>query len=214
MLTLLLVVAFVIPITVLAVRRGRVPENASVSESPRSASGDSKPDSLFAWVPSAASANTVQPGISQEKGYPVAPDFERVTLDGTPLRLSSQRGQVVVLNFWATWCAPCRLEIPGFIELQHEMGSKGLRFIGVSLDEDGFAVVRSFAEEMEITYPLVIGDEALASKYGGIPGLPTTFVLDRHGHIRQRFVGMVSEETLRPVLADLLREEAPEEGQH
>lgn len=141
------------------------------------------------------------------EAHPPAPDFELTTLDGASFHLASQRGKVVVINFWATWCAPCRVEIPGFLALQRELEATGLRFIGVSLDDEGFEVVRPFATEMGISYPLVIGDEELAASYGGIEALPTTFVLDRRGRIRQRFIGMVDDEVLRPVLDDLLRED-------
>lgn len=141
---------------------------------------------------------------AQDEGYTEAPDFERASMDGSMLRLSSFRGRVVVLNFWATWCTPCRVEIPEFIEMQQQM--HGVQFVGVSLDEEGFDVVRPYAEEMGITYPLVIGDDSLAADFGGVMGLPTTYVIDREGRIRQRFVGMVNEATLRPILAGLLTE--------
>ncbi|MEX0820780.1 MAG: TlpA disulfide reductase family protein [Rhodothermales bacterium] len=133
-----------------------------------------------------------------------APDFERVTMEGDTLRLSELDASAIVLNFWATWCAPCRVEIPGFIAIQEEMDAERVRFVGVSFDEDGFEAVRPYAEEMGINYPLVIGDDALASDFGGVPGLPTTFLLDGGLHIRQRFVGVVDEETLRSVLEDML----------
>lgn len=98
-------------------------------------------------------------------------------MDGSILRLSSYRGRVVVLNFWATWCTSCCVAIPEFIKMQKEM--EGVQFIGVSLDEEGFDVVRPYAESMDITYPLVIGDDSLAADYGGVMGLPTSYVIDR-----------------------------------
>ncbi len=142
---------------------------------------------------------------SQGEKYAQAPDFERETMNGSTLHLSSFRGSVIVLNFWATWCAPCRVEIPAFITMQREMD--GVQFIGISLDEEGFEAVRPYAEEMGITYPLVIGDDSLAATFGGVVGLPTSYVLDRKGRIRQRFVGVVHEDTLRSALTDLLADE-------
>lgn len=142
--------------------------------------------------------------VVQDEEYARAPDFERTAMDGSMLRLSSYQGRVVVLNFWATWCTPCRVEIPEFIKMQEEMD--GVQFIGVSLDDEGFEVVRPYAESMGINYPLVIGDDSLAADFGGVMGLPTSYVIDGEGRIRQRFVGMVNEATLRPVLADLLKE--------
>lgn len=140
----------------------------------------------------------------QDEEYASAPDFERTAMDGSMLRLSSLRGRVVVLNFWATWCTPCRVEIPEFLKMQEEID--GVQFVGVSLDEEGFDVVRPYAEAMRITYPLVIGDDSLAADFGGVMGLPTSYVIDRDGRIRERFVGMVDEETLRPILQKLLKE--------
>ncbi len=158
------------------------------------------------WISSTPSTttNTKLRTAAQDQEYTQAPDFERVAMDGSTLRLSSFRGRVVVLNFWATWCTPCRVEIPEFLKMQQEMD--GVQFIGVSLDEEGFDAVRPYAEEMRITYPLVIGDDSLAADFGGVMALPTSYVIDREGRIRQRFVGMVNEETLRPILTDLLEE--------
>lgn len=117
------------------------------------------------------------------------------------------RGRVVVLNFWATWCAPCRAEIPGFIALQREFGDAQVRFVGVSLDEEGAAVVRPYAREMGINYPLITQDaQAVAEAYGGHYVVPTTFVIDQEGRIRQRYMRAVPEGQLRPVLQTLLAE--------
>lgn len=159
-----------------------------------------------AWLSSTASTTTdsIIRKAGQDEEYTKAPDFERTAMDGSMLRLSSFQGRVVVLNFWATWCTPCRVEIPEFIKMQEEID--GVQFIGVSLDEEGFGVVRPYAESMRINYPLVIGDDSLAADFGGVMGLPTSYVIDREGRIRQRFVGMVNEATLRPVLTGLLKE--------
>lgn len=135
-----------------------------------------------------------------------APDFERPTLTGDAFQLSSLRGEVVVVNFWATWCLPCRVETPEFVALQDELRDRGVRFVGVSLDEGGFDDVRPFAEEFGVTYPHVLDDGALLEPYGGLVALPTTILVDRDGVARYRLRGLTSETQLRPLLESLLAE--------
>lgn len=137
-----------------------------------------------------------------------APDFERPLYDGEVFRLSDHEGEVVVINFWATWCVPCRVEMPEFIELQEEYGDDGLLFVGVSLDEEGFEAARPFAEEIGVNYPIVVDDGEIADDFGGIYGLPATFLVDRSGQIQKRINGRVEKEDLEPMLAELLAEEA------
>ena len=133
-----------------------------------------------------------------------APNFALPQLGSKILRLSDYRGRVVLLNFWATWCPPCRAEIPDLNKLQSELGPAGLEVIGISLDEDGFESVRPFAEEFDVAYPLVVDDGTVAAQYGSIQGLPTTFVVDRNGQIVRRVTGLFPIEQMRPVLEELL----------
>ncbi len=148
-----------------------------------------------------------QSAVAERPTLGAAPDFALEAMDGSTVRLSDMAGQVVVLNFWATWCAPCREEIPAFVELQRRLGSSGLRFVGLSLDEDGFDVVRPFAAEFGINYPLVINDGRVAEAYGGHFVVPTTFVVDRELQIRHRFIGIVQLDVLASKLEELLSEE-------
>ena len=113
-----------------------------------------------------------------------APDFSLETLRGDPFRLSEHRGEVVVLNFWATWCPPCREEIPMFVDLQRELGDEGLQFVGVALERSaGPEKVRAFAEKMNINYPIGMGTGRIAKKYSGVRGLPMTFIIGPDGTV-------------------------------
>ena len=132
-----------------------------------------------------------------------APDFELKSMKGETIKLSDYRGKVVILDFWATWCPPCREEIPHFIKLQKELGEKGLAVIGVSLDQSD-APVRSFIKEHGINYPVVMGDGRLANRYGGVRAIPTTFIINKDGEIVQKYIGYRPEETFRSDVQKLL----------
>jgi peroxiredoxin len=121
-----------------------------------------------------------------------APDFTVERLEGAPVTLSALRGEVVLLDFWATWCPPCREEIPGYIELTKKYGKDGLVIIGISLDQAGPGVVRPFVAKSGINYPIVMGDDTTVAAFGGVEGIPTTFLIDREGLIRDKKVGMMA----------------------
>ena len=133
-----------------------------------------------------------------------APEWQLNDPDGNAVKLSDFKGKVVILDFWATWCPPCRAEIPGFIALQKQYAARGLTVVGVSLDTDGASVVKAFVKRAGMNYPIVIGDEKIASDYGGITAIPTTFVLDRNGNIVTSHQGYASqvvfESEIRPLL--------------
>jgi peroxiredoxin len=117
-----------------------------------------------------------------------APDFTLTDLDGRKLSLSDYKGKVVLLNFWATWCAPCRTEIPHFVEMQNKLGPDGFQIIGISMDDDA-KPVREFAQQFKLNYPVAVGDDKLAEKYGGVLGLPISFIIDREGRIYAKHIG-------------------------
>jgi len=120
--------------------------------------------------------------------HPLAPDFSLTDLSGQTLQLFRYRGEVVLLNFWATWCSPCRSEIPRFVDLQNKYGRDGFEIVGISLDDDP-KLVRAFYQQLRMNYPVAIGDAKLAEQYGGILGLPVSFLISRHGRIYAKHVG-------------------------
>lgn len=132
-----------------------------------------------------------------------APDFTLTDINGQPLRLSDYKGKVVLLDFWATWCAPCRSEIPKFVEWQKQYGPKGLQVIGISMDDDA-KPVPAFMQQFGINYPVAVGDAKLADQYGGVLGLPVNFVIGRDGQIHQKYVGMTDTAVLEAEIKHLL----------
>jgi peroxiredoxin len=135
--------------------------------------------------------------------YP-APEFTLSGLDGKPVHLSAFRGKAVVLNFWATWCAPCRKEIPWFIELQREYGPQGLQVIGVSMDEGGKDALQRFIQRMNINYPVLLGDEHVASLYGAAEVLPTTYYISRDGRVLAFVKGVISKQDVEDNINEAL----------
>jgi cytochrome c biogenesis protein CcmG/thiol:disulfide interchange protein DsbE len=123
-------------------------------------------------------------------------------LDGRPIASADWRGTVTVVNFWATWCAPCRVEIPEFVALQDKYRGH-VRFIGFSADEGPVDEVRGFARELGINYPVAVVDAAIEETFGGVVGLPTTFVLDRDGQIVHTYVGLVDPLDLEREIREL-----------
>lgn len=138
-----------------------------------------------------------------------APDFTLKDLDGKTVKLADLRGKAVVLNFWATWCPPCRHEIPWFIDLQQKHGSEGLRIVGVSMDQTGREDVAAFAREMGINYSVVMGDWNVARAYGGINALPTTFYIGRDGTLVDSVPGLISRERMEEKVRALLATPEP-----
>ena len=133
-----------------------------------------------------------------------APDFSLQDLDGRPLTLSANRGKVVLLNYWATWCTPCRAEIPQFEEFQNNYGPQGFQVMGISMDDDAKAV-RDFYQQFKMNYPVAMGTDKVAQAYGGILGLPVTFLIGRDGRIAAKYVGAaqlsVVEQEIKKLLA-------------
>jgi thiol-disulfide isomerase/thioredoxin len=152
-----------------------------------------------------------------------APDFTLESLDGKSVRLSDLRGKAVLLNFWATWCGPCKIETPWLVELQKQYGSQGLQVIGVAMDDSGKDEIAKFAKDMGVNYPVLIGKEAVGDDYGGVPALPESFFIGRDGKIVDKIIGLKGkgeiEDSIKKALdtesakneasAQMLRENGP-----
>ena len=135
-----------------------------------------------------------------------APAYELVTLSGDTIRSADLAGRVVVVNFWATWCPPCRLEMPSLQKLHERRGGDGVVVLGFSTDVGADAGVSAFLEERGITYPVGKATAAHHRAFGGIPGIPTTFVLDRQGRVRHRVVGYFASPAMNAAVSRLLDE--------
>jgi peroxiredoxin len=152
---------------------------------------------LFAKEPPAAA--------SAEQTAAPAPAWKLKDLDGHEVSSDQFKGKVIVVDFWATWCAPCLEEIPGYVALQKKYGPAGLAVIGVSLDRRGPVFVKQFAESHGINYTLVMGDETVAEAFGGFEAIPTTFLINREGRILNRKTGAVPPEEYERLVQSALK---------
>ncbi len=152
------------------------------------------------------------PQIAAAFGVPSAnapaPAFEATTLDGRSVSLESLRGQVVLVNFWATWCPPCRVEMPGFQQVYEEKHARGFTIVGVATDIGGSSNVREFLAERGITYPVAMATGRIVRDFGNVNMLPTSFLIDRQGRIRNEVRGIFASVALAQAVDRLLAEKA------
>lgn len=142
--------------------------------------------------------------ISQRKN---APDFALKDANGKVVHLADYKGKVVLLDFWATWCGPCGIEIPWFMEFERKYKDRGFEVLGVSMDDDGWKAITPFVAAKKINYRVVLGDDKTGDQYGGLEALPTTFVIDRDGRIAAVHVGLAGKKDFENAIENLL--EAP-----
>jgi peroxiredoxin len=133
-----------------------------------------------------------------------APNFKLSTIDGKTIELKSLAGKAVVVNFWATWCGPCKHEIPGMMKIYEKYKQKGFEIVGISLDRGGWKDLKPFLTKNPISYPIVLGGDAEATAYGGIEGIPTSFFIDRKGNIVSKTVGSMEEDDFEKAVKNIL----------
>ena len=146
-----------------------------------------------------------QSGLKPPSGRSLAPDFNLKDASGKDVKLADLKGKVVLVNFWATWCEGCQVEIPWFVEFQKEYASRGLVVIGISMDDDGWKSVKPWIQEKKVNYPIVIGNEGLGKQYG-LVGMPLTALVDREGRIADVHQGVVDKTATEQKIRELLQE--------
>jgi peroxiredoxin len=143
--------------------------------------------------------------VKADKDRKTAPDFALKDADGKVVHLSDYRGKVVLLDFWATWCGPCKIEIPWFMDMQRRDKDRGFEVLGVAMDDEGWEAVKPFLSQMGVNYRVVIGNDTTAQLYGGVDALPTTFLIDRTGRIAAVHIGLASKKDFEDGVEQLLQ---------
>ena len=148
---------------------------------------------------------SVNAAVKAEKDRKAAPEFALKDARGGTLTMANLKGKVVLLNFWATWCGPCKIEIPWFVDFEQKYRDQGFAVVGISMDEDGWEAVKPYIEAKKVNYRVVLGDDKTAQLYGGVESLPTTFLVDADGKIASVHVGLVSKDVYDGEIQQLLK---------
>jgi cytochrome c biogenesis protein CcmG/thiol:disulfide interchange protein DsbE len=153
-----------------------------------------------------------KPVVKDDTQRKKAPDFALKDSSGKLVHLADFKGKVVLLDFWATWCGPCKIEIPWFMEFQEKYRSRGFEVVGVSMDDDGWKAITPYVTQKKMNYRVVLGDDKTADQYGGLEALPTTFVIDRNGRIAAAHVGLTNKKDFADAIEKLLEASAGDAG--
>ncbi|MBL8179691.1 MAG: TlpA family protein disulfide reductase [Bryobacterales bacterium] len=164
---------------------------------------------LSVFLAGCSSQGSVRAAVKAEKDRNKAPGFTLKDATGRSVQLADYKGKVVLLNFWATWCGPCKIEIPWFIDFEQRYKDRGFAVLGVSMDEDGWEAVKPYIETKKVNYRVVIGTDEVADLYGGVSSLPTSFLIDRQGKIASTHVGLVSKSVYQNDIEQLLDNRGP-----
>lgn len=160
---------------------------------------------FFFFACSQSTEKPGEPGETKMKStFIEVSNFTLSSLDGVEMSLLDFKGRVIIMDFWATWCGPCEVEIPSFVELQEEYGEKGLQILGVSLDRGGKEDLINFCDNLNINYPILIGNNALANKFG-VQAIPTTYIIDREGNLFKKYIGVRGKEVFKNDIEQLIR---------
>ena len=162
--------------------------------------------SLVVWLPA---CTFIEHGPKREQvksnaDRKPAPEFSLKDADGRTVTLADYKGKVVLLNFWATWCGPCKIEIPWFIDFEQKYKDRGFAVLGISMDEEGWEIVKPYIEKNKMNYRNMMGTDTVAQLYGGVDALPTTFLIDASGKIASTHVGLVSKSDYENGIIELL----------
>lgn len=142
--------------------------------------------------------------VKEVKDRRQAPDFDLKDATGQNVKLSAYKGKVVLVNFWATWCGPCKVEIPWFVDFEQRYRDQGFAVLGIAMDDEGWEVVKPYSEKVKINYRVVMGTEQTADIFGGVESLPTSFIIDKEGRIAKVHVGLVSKSDYENEIKNLL----------
>ena len=163
---------------------------------------------VFGWNEARRNEQSPEAKAASKLQGQLAHDFTLQSLEGKTVRLSDYRGKAVLLNFWATWCEPCKLEMPWFVDLQKQYAAQGLQVVGVAMDDADVQDIAQFAKDMNVDYPILVGKEsardAIGSDYGGVPFLPESFFISRDGKILDKVLGLKSKGEIEDSIKKIL----------
>ena len=180
-----------------------LPRSSVISAAALALSGALLSGCFFAGCSSTGSVKAAS--VKPDRERKPAPDFSLKDANGKVVRLSDYRGKVVLLDFWATWCGPCKIEIPWFMDMQRKNKDRGFEVLGIAMDDEGWEVVKPFLADLNVNYRVVIGSDSTAAQYGGVDALPTTFLIDREGKIAAVHIGLASKRDFEDGIEELLQ---------